>query len=135
MLLGKITAKVPTAIVPVPEYGKDTEVMVRALTAGEVEEFNMFGLSMEAGKDGKYQARINSALVQEKKHHFLARCMINQDMKPIATKAELQSAHNPLDENGKGPLDRCWDMVLKLSGLERNTEDEAEDLKKIRCVG
>lgn len=132
MLLGKLNTKLPTEIVPVPEYGEGAEIMVRAMTAGEVEEYNLFGIKMEADKSGKYAPKINSSELVVKKHYFLSRCMVNEQMQPIATVAELQQAHNPGPD---GPLDRCWAAVLRLSGMDRNVEEEAEAVKKIRSVG
>lgn len=129
MLLTQLKTETPTELVPVPEYGKDAEIMVRAMSAGEYEEYKLFGIKMaQDAKTGKYIPQINNAELVLKKLYFLAKCMVNEKMEPIATAADLQIAHNP---GPNGPLDRCWETVLRLSGVDQ-VEQDADDLKKIQ---
>lgn len=103
---------VETRVVPVPEWGGD--VIVKALTGKQRDEFES---SMTRFVEGKPQPNTTNARAK-----LLVHALIGEDGKRLFDRSDI----NALGEKNALVLDRLYDIVAEMSGLQDKSEADAE---------
>ncbi len=98
----------PTEEVPVPEWGGT--VLVRGLTGTERDRFEF---SMAASKGDPLKSDVRGQIV--------GRCLVDEDGKRLFTDKELAK----LGAKSGAALDRCLDVVRRLSGMDDKAVEAA----------
>jgi len=93
-------------VVPVPEWGADGEVLVRALTAADRVELSRSALNA-AGE-------MQTAQTLDLMLTIPARCVIDEAGQRLFTDADLQA----LGQKSAVPLQRIMETALRLSALD-----------------
>jgi len=98
---------IKTAIVDVPEWGDGGQVKVRALNAGERDEFEL--------------KHVEKTLT-DYRAYLASKAIINEEGKQIFSPNDIKA----LREKSSSPLSRIYNKITELSGLSKEDIDDLE---------